>query len=201
MFGRKEKLPTPSNIAPNQPFPYLGVYWNAVYLLAAGLLLALVLWVISPKKEVFHETYSFKALATGLTSTTQLVPQRIALRGSRNIRISLIPKGSPGWVQIQGELVAGSGARANHPFSLLAGERTAWAYMSAVPRGEYELKFTAAWQNPQSPVEMEVRIEQGVAHPWPLMMALLLLGALPAAVALYQLYFTARRWQDSNVKG
>ena len=88
----------------------------------------------------------------------------------------------------------------SRPFAFAAvNGKPAWVYLAAVPAGQYTLHFEAAWQEPQTPAAMEVRIEQGVPHPFKMMVTLLLIGAAPLATALYQLVWESRRWRDSNI--
>jgi hypothetical protein len=197
MFGLQAKLPAPTTVGPNQPFPYTAVYRSFLYLLLAALVIAFFLWLISADREVFSQTYTFAALPKDQKSATRLSDKPIELRGRRNVRVVLEPQG-PGWTHLEGELVSSDTRR---PLSLLTTDgQPAWAYLSAVPAGQYDLRLTFAWQSPESPASATVRLEEGVAHPWPLFMTLLLLGVVPLATALYQLYFESKRWADSNVQ-
>ena len=53
--------------------------------------------------------------------------------------------------------------------------------------------------DPEAPCAVEVTVEQGAAHAGPIVWTLLLLAGVPFVIALYQLYWESRRWQDSNV--
>src|SRR5262249_7517515 len=162
--GLQAKLPAPTTIGPNQPFPYTAVYRSFLYLLLVGLVVAFFLWLVSADREVFRHNYTFAALPEGVTSATRLSEQKLELRGRRNVGSYVGPQGRGG-AYLGGALVSGHTPR---PFSLLTtGQQPAWVYLSAVPAGEYDLRMTFAWQAPRERPTAEVRLEQGVAHPWP----------------------------------
>jgi hypothetical protein len=70
--------------------------------------------------------------------------------------------------------------------------------MGSVPAGSYHLGFDAKWEDASQPAEIELTVRQGVAHFFPLVLAVLALAAWPFATGLFQLVFEARRWQESN---
>jgi len=69
-----------------------------------------------------------------------------------------------------------------------------------VPAGKYALNFNVAWQEPQAPAAMELRVEQGVPHPFKIVVALLLIGRRSAGDGAVSTGVGVRRWQDSNVR-
>jgi Zn finger protein HypA/HybF involved in hydrogenase expression len=209
MFRLTQPLPAPETIGPNQPFPHTAVYRYAAWLCSIAVLLGIVFYFLSPKRQVFEHSYFLKPLPAGQRSQKILVPEPLDLHGHENLKVWLLPSGSP-WIYINGSLASveeaprPGGPRpkpgSSHPFAFAAvNHRPARVYMSGVPAGKYTLQFELAWQNPQTPVEATLRIEQGVPHPFRLMITLLLLGSVPLATALYQLYFEAKRWQDSTI--
>lgn len=211
MFGLTTPLPRPATIGPNQPFRYTGVYWTALWLLAAALALGVGLRFLYPGHEVYDRTTELPAVPAEKRAHQVVGEEPIELRGLQNIRVLLKPRVDAGWVHIDGELVAyqpppvpgsptpaSSGTR--RPFAFLAeGGQTAYVYLSAVPAGKYTLRYDLAARNPAVATAAEVRIDQGLAHPFPLVVAVLVLGAVPVCVGLYQLWFQSRRWADSNV--
>ena len=204
--------PAPSNIAPNQPFPFTAVYRYAFYLIAAVVLLGLALWLTSPRRTVYREDYILKPLPDDKRSVSMIVEKPIELVGHKNIRVSLKPRAGEGWVHIDGALVPVQEtpvpgqptprvSTAQRPFAFLAAEgQTAFVYLSSVPPGRYTLRFDMAWHNPLIESGAEVRVEQGVAHPGLFLVTLLILGCVPVVVGLYQLYFESRRWADANTE-
>jgi hypothetical protein len=212
LFGLKGPLPAPTDIGPNQPFPHSGVYRSALLLLLLAFLLTVALWIISPNRRVFGQSFSLSPPGKGAHTRTVQVQEPIELKGHRNIHARLISRSS-GWVFLRGELVReqppptpGAPARAGRAhrevFTLSApAGQTSSVFLSAVPAGRYHLELTAEWQDPKQPVEFELRLTQGVAHLLPLVLTFLILGAVPFLVGLYNIYFEARRWQNSNTSG
>ena len=70
--------------------------------------------------------------------------------------------------------------------------------MDHVPGAGHQPQLALRYLTVQA-LGVEVRIEQGVPHPFKLLVTLLLIGAVPLVTALYQLYFESMRWHDSNV--
>jgi hypothetical protein len=211
IFGLKEHLPAPMTIGPNQPFPHTGIYRAALVLFALALLAGGLFWLFGSRNVVFEHTYRLEPLADGLRSYKVLVEEPIALKAHRNVQVLLRPTDGTTWVHAEGALtpalVAGEAGKTTPPrsserrdfaFAARAGERRN-IYLSAVPAGNYQLRFDLSWQQPKQPAGAEVEIRQGVPHAMPLVLVLLALGVVPLFIALYQLYWESRRWSDSNV--
>jgi DNA-directed RNA polymerase subunit RPC12/RpoP len=205
-------LPAPVDIAPNQPFPHSRVYPYSLILAGAVLLLGLVIWLVSPHREVLRETVPFAALKSNEASRQQLVEQAFELAGHQNVCITL-ESSTPGWIYVEGNLSAAPPApepgqtrvvqpgSVDRPFSLAATpEQSSHCFLNAVPPGRYALRLDARWQNPRENYTAIVRVQQGVFHPSPLVIALLLIGLGPLLVGLYQILFEARRWLNSNIR-
>ncbi|HZY85439.1 MAG TPA: DUF4178 domain-containing protein [Gemmataceae bacterium] len=188
-------LPRPAGIGPNQPFPHTGVYRHAAWLLPAALLLALVVWAASPRRQVFEETFHLKPGARFVADKS------VELRGGENVKITLTSKSYHSWVHVDGEL-GRAGAPGRETFSVTAGRgRSSAVYLSALPAGSYALHLDFRWETAQAEADAAVRVQQGVAHPLPFFLALLPLAAVPFVVGLYHFYFETRRWHDSNLSG
>jgi hypothetical protein len=211
MFGLKTPLPAPATVGPNQPFPYTGIYKSALVFLGVGLLLGFAFFAFSGRRVVYSANVDMKALPEGQRTHKVIVEDPLALRALRNIQVNLTPRADAGWVHVAGSLTPrappptpGSpsspprGERREFAFLATGGQR-AFVYLSAVPAGEYTLQLDLSPRNPLAATSAEVRIEQGVAHPFPLVLTLLLLGFAPLGIGLYQLWFESRRWADSNV--
>jgi hypothetical protein len=211
MFG-VTGLPRPSIVAPNQPFPYNGVYRTALYLLAAACLLGVMSRLTSPHRKVYDETITLKPTPEKSRSQKVTVDD-VELRGWRNIRLQLTPR-SGAWIHIAGTLRSaqppptpgGPPAPASRPsvrsFAFLAAAgRPSYVYLTAVRAGTYTLQYELTRADPDAEAAAEVTLEQGVAHPFPFVVTLLLIGSVPFVVALYQLVFESRRWAGSYVPG
>ncbi len=199
MFGLPTPLPRPSNIGPNQPFPYTHIYQSAFLLIAVAFLLGFGFWLISPKRTVYHQTLPVEPVTEGRRAQRITVDEPLRLRARENIRVSLTPGTEASWMHVSGSLSPRElyGAQRNFAFLAMGGERS-FVYLSAVPAGEYSLGLELTPGNSAVKTSAEVRIEQGVAHPFPFLVTLGLLGGVPILTALYQLWFEARRWQESN---
>jgi hypothetical protein len=203
MFGLQQRLPAPIDVGPNQPFPHTGVYRYALWLLAAALVAACVLWGVIPHRQVLRHTYELQPLPAGTQSRRIAVPQALELRGRRNIRVTLVAKSDLG-ASIEGEFNRERPAPKprREPFAVTARPHQASSvYLTAVPEGRYSLWFDVTWQDTRQPSAIEVRVEQGSTHLFPFVLTVLLLASVPFVVGLYHIYFEASRWQGSNALG
>jgi hypothetical protein len=209
MFRLADPLPAPVTIGPNQPFPHTGVYRAALWLCVAAVLLACLAFVFSPRRTVLQSDIALDP-PKGQRSQMVSIDPPLELRDHQNIRVTVTPKAGSPWIHVNGSLDSVSPsptpgasrslpAAEHHPFAFAAvNNRPAWVYLSSVPAGKYTMHFDATWKDPGK-AEMELRVEQGVPHPFKLLMTITLLGAVPLAIAVYQLIFESRRWRDSNV--
>jgi hypothetical protein len=211
MFGLTERLPVPTSIGPNQPFPHTGVYRAALALFALALVVGGLVWVVSPRRTVFEKLYTLPALPAGQRSYKILLDEPLELQAHRNVEVSLRPTGSTAWVHVEGTLSpaapvlepgAAASPRSTESRSFAFAARTGQerrVFLSTLPVGRYQLRFDLSWQQPTQPAGAEVRLRQGVPHAAPLVVVILGLGAVPLLLALYQLWWESRRWRDSNV--
>jgi hypothetical protein len=213
MFSLKEPLPRPLTVGPNQPFPHTGVYPTFAALLVMALAIAFLFFLISSRRDLYQETFSLQPLPAGQRSYKVLREKPLSLNGNENIEVILQTTGTTPWLHLEGTLTPAdaaprpgeSSASTNtesrrFAFAALKGE-TQHVFLSAVPKGDYHLQFDLSWQTPTEPASGEVRLRQGVLHGGPFILVLLAIGAVPVLVGLYQLYFEAQRWKDSNVSG
>jgi hypothetical protein len=210
MFGLKQMLPTSWVIAPNQPFPHSGIYKSALLFLAVGLLLGMLFWLFSPRREVYSETQQLPPLKDNARVHKFIIEEPLDVQGRKNLRIVLKPRGDAGWIHIKGSIVPaaaaptpGSTTRTSterREFSFMAqSAQQAYVYLSALPGGSYTLQYDLIARNPALPTSADVRVEQGVPHLAGLWCVLLILGGIPLLVAMYQIYWESRRWADSNI--
>jgi nitrite reductase/ring-hydroxylating ferredoxin subunit len=210
MFALKESLPRPTTIGPNQPFPHTGVYPTAAILFAMLMAVAFFFWVSSPRKELYQKTLQLRPLPAGQRSDKVLVDEPLTLTSHRNVEVRMRPTGSTPWMHVEGTLTpAGPAPRPGAPssapnnetrhfaFAALQGE-TRQVFLAGVPKGEYRLQYELSWQTPTEPAGAEVRLREGVPHGGPFVFVVLALGVVPLGLALYQLYWESRRWQESN---
>lgn len=211
MFGLKTPLPAAARVGPNQPFPYTGIYKNALVFLGVALLLGFAFFAFSARRLAYSANVDMKALPDGQRTHKVIVEEPLSLSARRNVQVSLTPRADAGWVHVTGSLTprapppspgasapAPRGERREFAFLATGGQRS-YVYLSAVPAGEYTLQLDLSPRNPRQATSAEVRLDQGVAHPFPLLLTLGLLAIGPVFLALYQMWFESRRWADSNV--
>ncbi|MCI0456043.1 MAG: DUF4178 domain-containing protein, partial [Gemmataceae bacterium] len=210
-FGLTQSLPWPWTVAPNQPFPYWGIYrwWG---LLLVGLcLVGLFLLVTSPRRRVFDGTFHLEPIQNPDQGQV-FFSEPFELQGHRNIGITARANVNNSWLWIDGDLVdeksglvQGFSVPVEYYHGVEGGE--AWSeggpegatYLSAVPAGQYSLRLEVHGQAATQTMPLSVRVTQGVPRWLHFLLALLAVSLLPAGILAYHLSFEHRRWQDSNV--
>lgn len=218
-FGLNDPLPAPKGVAPNQPFPYWGVYRYAAYFFIALCVLGLVILVVSPGRKVYENTFELRGLTPASPGTPAAPPEKtqtfftdlFELRGHRNLRITVSCPQLSGWLVVEGDLVQQSNGQIQPflvPLTHYSGTEggEAWtegstedsAYISAQPAGQYSLRLEVEKEQPQLAGPLKVRVDEGVAHAKTWLLALVGLLLVPAGVGVYHLMFVSRRWQNSD---
>lgn len=197
-FGLKP-LPAPTTVGPNQPFPYTGVYRQFAWLLGAAFLALIFVLALSPNRKVLAKSIPLAASPAGKASQRVLLDAPIDLKGRRNVKLTLKAPPSFPWIFVEGELTPLDSPR-RVPFTLLAEPgKEGKVYLSAPPAGRYGLDLRFEWPNPSGETQAELEIAQGVAHPMPFFVLLLLLALVPFGVGIYQAWFEAQRWAGSSL--
>ncbi len=207
-------LPSPTNVAPNQPFLHKRVYayW--------GILLAILVFagfagvVAGGSNDVLSKTFTFPALPN--PQGTQVVfSDQFELRGARNIRVEAQSAVSNSWIFIAGDFVnddtglvqdfelpieAYAGVEDGESWS--EGGQTKSTYLSALPAGKYTLRLEAQWgERWQAPANVTVNIEQGRTSGFNFIVAAIVLSVIPILVALWHWSFERKRWSESMYGG
>lgn len=192
-----KKLPEPTTVAPNQPFPYTPVYRLYGYLVGAAFVLLLVVLLVSPRRKVLEQTIHLEGQAQENMPRRMLVEGPLELQGHRNVMIGLRAPPTQAWVYVEGELTARDTPR-RAPFTLLAQNgKEDKVFLNAPPAGTYGLDLRFQWSNMKAPAEAEIQVVQGVTHPQPFFTMLLIMGLVPLGVAIYHAVFESRRWAGS----
>ncbi|HKV38059.1 MAG TPA: DUF4178 domain-containing protein, partial [Blastocatellia bacterium] len=203
-------LPKPGKPAPNQEFPHKKVYsyWGLTMLVA--LVLGLIVGTAAPERTVFQQTYTLEPLANG-SATQTIFTDPIQLKSSLNIQVTATASIDNSWLFVDGDFYDNSngltqayelpveyyyGSDSDGPWR--EGSPSASAHISALPSGSYVMRMEIQWEHWNSPMNMTVRVEQGVARTSHLGFTLLALSILPFLVLIQHYVFSVRRWADSE---
>lgn len=185
-----DNKPVPSGVAPNQPFPYSGIYkqWGLLLLIAFGIFM----FVAMTKANRTHFVLPAKQLQPGeytILSDHQLTTP---LNSGENIQISVT---ASQWVYVEGEFIeTKTGKRI--PFSVTSGNSV---YLSPPPAGDYRLRLGGRWRtSTQASPTFTVRVRQDVLHFTQFVVTLVLLSIIPVLTIIYHVSFSKRRWEDSE---
>jgi len=124
-------LRRPHTIAPNQPYPYKGVYKTAVGLLAAACLVAMIVFATGRRRQVFSQVF------TPVRYQTQsfFSAQPFTVKGHQNL---LVTCRAPRWAYVSGEFYNEQSRKVVRSFGLPSGQSV---YLSAMPAGKYTLRL------------------------------------------------------------
>lgn len=223
-FGLPERLPAPTGVGPNQPFPYTGVYRVALWAFLALFVVGLVMWVISPSRKVYEQTFPLQGVSQApptqnVSPATPAPPAQaqvyftdlFELKGRRNVRVTVSYPQLTGWAVVEADLVQQSTGNVQ-PFLVpltyysgtdggeawTEGEKAASEFLTAQSSGQYSLRLAVERENPTAGGAMTVVVEQGVPHFLNWFLALIGIALIPAGVAVYNLIFSVQRWKDSD---
>jgi len=205
------KLPRPQSIAPNQLFPYKGLYKYWLPLIVLLFVVALASFVRGGSRKVFEQSYQLSPLQN--TEATQTIfSQPFELAGQRNISVSANAAIDNSWLSIEGDLIneeTGVVQQFSLPIeyyygvedseSWSEGDRNMRTVLSALPAGKYTMRLEAQWERWQQPAALSVRVEQNVSRAINFLIALIGLSIIPVIVLIYQIMFEKRRWEDSSI--
>jgi hypothetical protein len=208
-FGISD-LPRPSTVAPNQPFPYKGIYLYWLWLMIAAIVVGIALMITGSGRQVFERTYQLQPLA-GAEATHVIFSDPFELEPRKNIKVTARAEVDNTWLYAEGDLIEEAtglvqafsipveyyhGVEDGESWS--EGGKTASVHLSSLPAGTYTLRLEVSWERWQQPQQLGIKIEQGVPRALHFFLMLLLLSLIPLAVAIYQFSFEKRRWQDSD---
>jgi Zn finger protein HypA/HybF involved in hydrogenase expression len=208
-------IPRPAfmNVAPNQPFPYGGIYKYWAIIAGIAFLLFLFVLLINPRRKVFERDY--QAVVGNVEQQAKVILDEndtFELRGWRNIRVTVSTTLQNAGVDVIGDLINVQTDQAQ-PFEVTVGywqgvedgeswtedEREKSVYLSSVPSGQYMLRLELLGEHPNQPTTIHVKLEQGVARFLPWFITLIIVSAIPLAIGGYHLYFNQKRWENSSI--
>jgi len=204
-------LPRPSNVAPNQPFPYKGFYkyWAALTVLL--FVMGLASFVTGGSRKVFEQNYPLPPLQNS-DATQTVFSEPFELTGRRNVSVSASAPVDNSWLYVEGDLVnedTGLVQQFSLPLeyyhgvedgeSWSEGDRDMRTVLSALPAGKYTMRLEAQWDKWQQPATLSVSVKQNILHGINFLLALIGLSIIPVIILIYQIMFEKRRWEDSSI--
>lgn len=207
-------LPTPSNVAPNQPFLYKSIYKYWLVLLPILLVVGLVMTIVGgASQRVMSSTYEFPALPNA-DGTQVVFSDQFELRGRRNITITAQASSIDNtWLYMEGDLINDDNGLVQSfplPVEYYHGvdDGESWSEgrpqddttVSAMPTGKYTLRLEAQWEKWQQPMPVVITIEQGTTRGVNFIVALILISVAPIFVFVWQIVFEQRRWAESSFR-
>ncbi|MCZ2390657.1 MAG: DUF4178 domain-containing protein [Acidobacteria bacterium] len=209
IFGVTD-LPKPWAVAPNQPFTGRFWYtWGALPLVAL-LFIAIVglpLWGIS--KTAYKEQIVLPA-APSAGAQQQVFSKPFTIQANRNVNITARATLANTWVDLDVDLINDKNDEVesvNIPLEFYSGVDggESWsegsnnddATVSSLPGGQYTLRIAGTWEKWQTPMPVEITVEQGINRGVNFCCAFLLLLIAPILGILRKWSFEASRWKDS----
>jgi hypothetical protein len=204
-------LPRPSNVAPNQPFPYKAIYKYWLLLLPVLFALGIVLTILTGSgQRVMSGSYQLQPLPNA-DGTQVVFTDQFELRARRNIKITAqAPAVDNTWVYIEGDLINDdTGLVQSFPLEVeyyhgvedgenwSEGSNTADDTLSSLPAGKYTLRLEAQWEKWQQPMPVTITVEQGTTRGVNFILAVILLSIIPVFVMIWHIIFESRRWSES----
>ncbi len=199
-FGVKVRSPM-FHVAPNQPYPHQGVYRRWMYLLLAALVAGLLVYLVSPNRKIYEETFALAATTNPEHRVFAAKP--IQVRG-RNLRVVAATSSPLSWMYVDGDLYnTENGVVRDFTVPVETDDaglgRSRSKYLSALPSGSYTLHMDVKWHNMSvdSP-RLTVQIYEGSPRflYWFLLIVFLSIPAI--LTALHQFNFEKQRWSESD---
>ena len=187
-FGIKE-LRRPTSVAPSQPYPWTGIYKSFAGLWGLAFLATMLLFVLlsAGTSQAFKKRFTLQPNQSAVQFSDP-----IKLKGWKNIHVNCT---APKWLHVSGEFFDEKSGKV-HEFAV---ENGRGIYMSALPGGDYTMKFKAEWETPSTPSPtFTLTVEQGVMSWGRFIFVLVILAIIPIFVAMHHFTFSVRRWQESD---
>ncbi len=181
-------LPSPSTVAPNQPWPHRKIYGYWGLLVVAALAVGFFTMVTAPRKTVFQQSYTLQATPTpppsfdnppvapdpdaGNEKTQVIFTDPLPLSGGRNLRVTgRALNVDNNWLYVAGDFIdeeTGLVQQFDLPMEYYHGveDGESWsegdpeqaAYLPALPEGRYTLRLEAQWENWNQPTPPQISV-------------------------------------------
>ena len=208
------RLPVPTNVAPNQPFPgYPFLKWSALLLLLFLVTSVFLIPFTGLSRTAHDQTFNLQPLATP-NATRTVMSQSFELKGSQNVRITGLAPVSNSWVELNVDLVNQKNNEIEavtipieYYFGVSGGE--SWseggnnedATISSVPAGTYKLRIEGAWKDYRRTMPVRVKVEQNVTRGVNFCLGFVLLAIGPILGIFRLISFEGSRWSESMFGG
>lgn len=181
-------LGEPSGVAPNQVYPYKSIYKTFAMLAGIAIAIGFLMFASSGRRLLYSKSIQFQP---GQTAEV-LQPLSSSISGGDNIEVKVT---ATQWVYVEGEIIDPKTGK-KREFGVPNGQAV---YLSSLPKGQYDLRVRAKWKNKSgaSPY-FALQIREDVPRAGPLVVLIIVLGIVPAFVALHHLSFATRRWAESD---
>ena len=207
-------LPSPKNVAPNQPFDgwkFLG--WSSLILLLFLVTSIFLIPFTGLSRTAHSQEFLLQPLNAPNASRT-VMSQSFELRGNQNVRITGLAPVKNSWVELTVDLVNQTNNEVEavtipieYYFGVTDGE--SWseggdnedATISAVPQGTYKMRIEGAWKDFRRPMPIRVKVEQNVTRGVNFCLAFVLLAIGPIIGIFRYFSFEGSRWSESMYGG
>ena len=136
--------------------------------------------------------------------------QPFEIKANRNVRISASAPVDNSFVELDVDLVNEQSQEvesvaipieyyhgADSDGAWTEGSQSQDATVSSLPAGRYTLRVEGAWEKPQVPMAVNVRVEQNVVRGVNFACALIVLAIVPIIGIFRKITFESARWKDS----
>jgi len=211
-FALKQALPTPTGVAPHQPWPYAAqwasIKWQAMMFLSVIAFLFMFL-TITGRRSVHHQDVTLQGDSGTPEAVAFVGPMEISRQG--NVQISVQAPVSNSWLYLDGALinedtggvdafdleVAYYSGR-DSDGSWTEGSQSRTTYLGAVPPGKYLLRLAPQWDKARKPDRFTVDVRSGVPRFYHAFLAFLGIAAWPMMVLWRRFRFERQRWSESD---
>ncbi|MBV9216126.1 MAG: DUF4178 domain-containing protein [Acidobacteria bacterium] len=203
-------LPKPWGVAPNQPFTGRFYYtWGALPLPLLLVVAVFMIPIAGLTKTVENEQITLPPLQNATTPQTAF-SQPFELKANRNVRITASAQVDNSWADLDIDLINDqsqevesvnipveyySGSDEDGPWT--EGDKASDATLSSLPGGKYQLKIEGTWEKWQTPMPVQVKVEQAVNRGVNFLCAFIVLLLVPVFGFFRKFSFESSRWRDS----
>ncbi len=203
-------LPKPWGVAPNQPFTGQFYYtWGFLPLLALLVVAIFMIPFTGITNTVLNQTITMPPSVNPTTPQT-VFSTAFDIKGNRNIRISASAPLTNAAADLDVDLINEQSQEIESvviPISFYQGveggeswsegDRSNDATISSLPAGKYTLRAQGTTEGVQQPLQISLKVEQGVTRGVNFICAFLILLIVPIFGLIRKMSFESSRWKDS----